>query len=684
MSDDLRSAALEYATQGIAIMPCVERGKKPALERTGKEHAVATNDTDQIRQWWTTNPQSNIGIVCTANQLAVIDIDGEAGIEWIRANQLPMPTTWIATTARGFHYYYRWPMGGARIKTCLIAPKLEIRAAGAYVIAPPSIHPSGHTYRWNPKRCDWSALPELPPEWVALQPQSQDKATPSNVTYLSPAAVGNTVALKRLDGLARHLAATPKGGRHQALYTIARTLGGLVASRHLTHIEVSNALYVAAEQNGLLAEDGNRNIGQTIADGITKGIDDGPDPGHHEPGERNPYTLPTPVTAEPDNGIHPLDLDKVITAEFDDAQWLIEPIIPAHRAVALYAAGKTGKSLLALDIVAAAASGRPILGGAPLETPIHILYVDQEMTQPDLQERLHSLGYEQPDSTLKQHLHYYQLSPWPPLDTAAGGQCLLAEALKVNAQLVVIDTLIRTVDGEENSADTIKNFGRYTAVPLKAAGIALLRIDHAGKDLTRGQRGTSAKRDDVDVVWLLKPATGSLPGKTMLTLKREAARVDWIQEDIHITRNDGPPLVHVVPTSLALTSADIEIVNYLQDQGLWRHNVTGKNARQALNDSTHTAKQLRLAHVVKWMKRYGDDSPESRVSRRVLPDNPTQGIAEGIAEAKRVTPRSEAGIARVSALESTNQGKGTKAPPTRGGLVPPKNSEEEDELPIPW
>ena len=190
-------------------------------------------------------------------------------------------------------------------------------------------------------------------------------------------------------------------------------------------------------------------------------------------GEHNPYILPTTPNTDDDDGIHELDLDKVITAEFDDAQWLIEPIVPAHRAIALYAAGKTGKSLLVLDFVAAAASGRPILGGAPLETPIHILYVDQEMTQPDLQERLHDLGYDQPDSTLTtlaQHLHYYQLSPWPPLDSAAGGQRLLKEAVKVKAQLVIIDTLIRTVEGEENSADTIKNFSRYTAVPLKAAG----------------------------------------------------------------------------------------------------------------------------------------------------------------------------------------------------------------------
>ena len=113
-------------------------------------------------------------------------------------------------------------------------------------------------------------------------------------------------------------------------------------------------------------------------------------------------------------------------------------------------------------------------------------------------------------------------------------------------------------------------------------------------------------------MWLLKPATGSLPGKTMLTLVREASRVDWIQEDIHITRNQGPPLAHTIPTSLELTSADFTIVRYLQDvAGLWRHNVTNLNARKAVNDSTLTANNNRIGHVVKWMKRYGDSLPDT-------------------------------------------------------------------------
>ena len=458
------------------------------------------------------------------------------------------------------------------------------------------------------------------------------------------------------------------------MYTIARTLGQLVASGHLTRDEIYAQLYDAAQRNGLAAEDGEHNITKTIDDGIEKGISDGPDPGHHETAERNPYTL-TPPGGISEARKHLLNIDAVIEAEIDDdAQWLIEPIIPAGKSAALYAAGKTGKSLLVLDLVTAAASGRPILGGPPLETPIHVLYVDQEMTKDDLTERLHSLGYAQRDPILKEHFHYSQLYPWPPFDTKAGGDELLALARDVGAQLVVIDTLIRTVSGEENSADTIKNFYHHTAQPLKAAGIALLRIDHAGKDLTRGQRGTSAKRDDVDVVWLLKKTTGSLPDKTMLTLV-STSRSNWIQEDIHITRNDGPPLAHVIPTVRELTSADIEIVHYLQDQGLWGHNVTNRSAREALNDSTFTAQGRRLAHIVKWMQRYGDSAPAEGGKRGGKRETGPEGKRGGKREPEKGNMQVSEGKRQGNARETKKQGEGNPFPPLGGnGVSPPRFS----------
>ena len=86
------------------------------------------------------------------------------------------------------------------------------------------------------------------------------------------------------------MAETAKGGRHGATYSIARTLGQLVASGHLTPQEIHDELHAATEQNGLLAED-RGNVTQTINDGIEKGIGDGPDPNHSERGDFS-YTLP--------------------------------------------------------------------------------------------------------------------------------------------------------------------------------------------------------------------------------------------------------------------------------------------------------------------------------------------------------------------------------------------------------
>ena len=129
---------------------------------------------------------------------------------------------------------------------------------------------------------------------------SVNLAAPEAGTYARAGTAPHRVEhsrLKRLAGLAKHLAETPKGGRHQALYSISRTLGQLVASGHLAHTENHNALVAAADSNGLLAEDGERNVAQTIGDGIAKGVDDGPDSGHHETGERNPYSLTPPSDA---------------------------------------------------------------------------------------------------------------------------------------------------------------------------------------------------------------------------------------------------------------------------------------------------------------------------------------------------------------------------------------------------
>ena len=234
-------------------------------------------------------------------------------------------------------------------------------------------------------------------------------------------------------------------------------------------------------------------------------------------------------------GLEVIDWPTFWKADPASEEWLLEPLVAAARSTAVYSMAKVGKSLLALEGAAAAACGWSIFGQAP-GTPFEVLYVDLEMTEADLRERLVDLGYG-PDDDLER-LHYLQLPTLPPLDTELGGELLVAIAERHRARLVVIDTMARAVRGEENSADTYRNFYRHTGLRLKAAGVALLRLDHMGKDAAQGQRGSSAKVDDVDVVFHM-----SIDGKRV-TLRRTHTRVPWVPAEVVFVRHEEPTLRH--------------------------------------------------------------------------------------------------------------------------------------------
>lgn len=239
-----------------------------------------------------------------------------------------------------------------------------------------------------------------------------------------------------------------------------------------------------------------------------------------------------------DEWAQPIDWTDFWSTEPTTEDWLIEPIVAVGRQTAIYSLAKTGKSLLALEICAAAATGRSVLGYNPRE-PITVMYVDLEMTEADLRERLSDLGYG-PDDDLSR-LVYYQLPAWPPLDGDLGGTALTEAATRHGAALVVIDTMARAVKGAENDSDTYRDFYRHTGRALKAAGIALLRLDHQGKEAALGQRGSSAKADDVDIVFRLV----QLDQKT-LKLTCTHSRPGWVPSEVPLVRRVEPVLSHIV------------------------------------------------------------------------------------------------------------------------------------------
>ncbi len=233
-----------------------------------------------------------------------------------------------------------------------------------------------------------------------------------------------------------------------------------------------------------------------------------------------------------------VDWSELFAAAPVEEEWLAEPFLARGRSHALFAPPKAGKSLLALEVAAAVASGRPVLHQPP-GVPVSVLYVDAEMGRPDLRERVEALGYG-PDDNLS-NLNYYALPGLPPLDSPHGGAALLELVAHHQAQLVVVDTVTASLVGEENSADTMRAFWTHTGSPLRAAGVTSLRCDHAGKDLERGQRGSSAKAADVDLVWRLLPRD-----RGRLELRATHRRIPWAPEVVTLERVEDPHLTHRV------------------------------------------------------------------------------------------------------------------------------------------
>ncbi len=147
----LHAAALDLAGFGCAIFPCQPRGKTPACQRGCKD---ATTNPVRINSWWKSCPDLNIGIATGAvSGFFVLDIDGddgEASLRKLEEANGPLPATREALTGNGRHCYFRLGEHGPVGNTAsLIGKGLDTRGDGGYVIAPPSVHPSGAAYTWS-------------------------------------------------------------------------------------------------------------------------------------------------------------------------------------------------------------------------------------------------------------------------------------------------------------------------------------------------------------------------------------------------------------------------------------------------------------------------------------------------------------------------------------------------------
>jgi hypothetical protein len=232
-----------------------------------------------------------------------------------------------------------------------------------------------------------------------------------------------------------------------------------------------------------------------------------------------------------------VDLNRLMSAPPREEKWIVEGLIAEQRLTALIGEAKIGKSLLALEVAAAVSNGLPVLGMPTVKT--RTLYLDMENNvDSDVKPRLEQFGYREGDFDNFIYLSFPNL---PMFDTPEGGETIARIVEAHNIKLVVIDTVSRVVSGDENSNDTWNRFYKNTELRLKQAKVAALRIDHVGKDGSKGARGGSAKSGDVDLVIRM---TANRSGQ--IVLRRDAARMKGGFERLDLQREDLPRLHHAV------------------------------------------------------------------------------------------------------------------------------------------
>lgn len=438
-------SALSYASFGIPVLPLQPNGKEPLGALVPNGFKNATTDAEKIKSWWAIYPTANFGVVTgSASNLVVIDIDvknGQNGQDSITQAGMPLLKTWaIQTPSGGYHCIYRIPDGHNISSRQGIFPLVDIKAEGGYVVAPPSVI-NGRQYHCV---CEQEPAP-FPNSWI-------------NAIFSHPKQITSSTTQDIPDG--------------QRNTTLAR-LAGHLRRPGLNEEEISAALLVA-----------NRNRCKP------------PLP------DSDVLRVSSSVSKyKPGNPVNPsaqkYDIRQYDGTEPPPPDWQVKGLIERGTIIEIFGGWGSGKTFLALDLLACIASGKDYHGRAVAQGPV--IYFCGE-GQRGLHRRLSAWTLQ---TNVKLEDYPFYCCTTPAALCEEGDSQAVIEAINATNESpvhVCFDTRSRNFGtGDENSA---KDMGAFLAAvdAIKVRfGCTVSAIHHPGHmDKTRG-RGHSSWDGALDV-----------------------------------------------------------------------------------------------------------------------------------------------------------------------------------------
>ena len=375
------------------------------------------------------------------------------------------------------HAPYTWRGGepGPELKRDAL-PLLSAEKANEFIVAAAQCMTA---HGWTPKK---KTNGDAGRTWNAPRPASERE---------------RAYAQAALEGCADDLAQAAIGERNDILNKKAFRLGTMVARGWILYADVFDALLAAAASCGLNADDGEEASRKTLKSGLDDGM-------------KCPY--PDLDAEQQDTYTEPPTSNswKYHTGEAPvPPRWLIKGILPETGAAIMSGQWGTFKTTVALDISVCVMAGLPFAGQYPVKRRGAVLYFALE-GEGMLAARL---------SAIAQHhgvagaLPFAWRSDCPALTGKDAADALSGMANEAAACLhrkfdlpvflIWIDTLVTAASfasGEDNDAAATQKAMTALRITSERTGALVSVVDHFGKNVETGTRGSSAKEGAADTV----------------------------------------------------------------------------------------------------------------------------------------------------------------------------------------
>lgn len=627
MSQSLQYA-LGAAKDGSRVFPLRHNSKLPAIKAW---QVQASRDPKTIKRWALKFPNCNWGIAAgerivdgVTRHVAIIDldvqkdVDGIANFQELAATHGGVPATTTVNTPRKGQHLYLCTSRPVGTNASGIAPGVDVRGVGGYVVCPGSVI-DGKAYTLandcEPANC---------PAWLeALLPHPGAKPAEGSSREPLPGIDPERAAARAVEYLTKHApeAIDGAGGDHTT-FVVAAKLKDL-------GVDEATAVRLMLE----LWHDGCGWSPDELAVKVRNAFKYGANP----PGIDAPeaaFDVVPETEAEPRKARYRFASVSDLLSR-PRPTWLVRGLLPARGLGVVYGAPGSGKSFLMLDLAAAIARGESWAGQRVRSGRVAHVSLEGAM-------RYRIEAYMQHHGIDLSHLAGLQVLERQDVNLLTDGERDardLVEDIEAGGpvSLVVVDTLNRAMPGgNENASEDMGRAIRCAGLIASRLNCLVVFVHHSGKDSSAGARGHSSLLGAADAELEVSRQGADSPFRYVRATKvkdgEDGARFSFSLKTIDL----GPTQAHDPDADpeerdtscvvAELGKSEAPVGKTARNWTPLRQNVLGA-LRNLLSDRFAAPGEVATCSVTDWQQAYFDATP--------LPDHDDPKAARKDKDARR-------------------------------------------------